>query len=601
MSNRRITTAWSLMLVERLVSRNAGFFCISPGSRSTPLAIAIARHPLARWKLFVDERSAAFFALGYGRATGRPAVLVCTSGTAVANYLPGVVEASMDYVPMLLLTADRPFELQECGANQTIRQQGIFGSYVRWAFALPEPAPEVPMAAVLSAVDHALVRCCGDEAGPVHVNVPFREPFVPEPPVGGLAGGGGMAVVDGEPGDAGAVTMKPERAAGAQKVAAVAVAGRRVADAGSLGVLRELVAESVRPVLVAGSVADRQDREALAALAAALELPFYADIASGIRLHPAVLPWQLAMGTRAFVERYRADLVLHFGGGVVARQPGDAVRQWQPRHHVVVRPQIARLDPTHSVTWQLSASIASVAEALMEWRPGAGDGVMAAARGFFAAAGAVLDGEVTPELPVSELSVARMVTQLAGPGEALFVSNSMPVRDVDLCGCPGRAGAELLVGVNRGASGIDGILSTAAGLGYGVGRAATVVIGDIAFLHDLNALSLAASLEVPLRIVLVNNGGGGIFSFLPVAACHDVFETHFATPQHYNAAELAAGFGLSYARASTNGEFAGLYDRLVRSGRSGIIEVTGERHANVALHQRLRTRLDLLGDELLLF
>ena len=177
MSGLEITSLWSSIVIEELIRQGAEFFCISPGSRSTPLTVAVARNPKARWKMFADERSAGFFALGYGRATGKPAVLICTSGTAVANYFPAVVEASMDFQPMLILSADRPFELLECGANQTIRQEGMFGSYTRWNMQLPLPSREVPLKALLSTIAYAVAKTVGSPAGPVHLNQPFREPL----------------------------------------------------------------------------------------------------------------------------------------------------------------------------------------------------------------------------------------------------------------------------------------------------------------------------------------------------------------------------------------------------------------------------------------
>ncbi|HHE07764.1 MAG TPA: 2-succinyl-5-enolpyruvyl-6-hydroxy-3-cyclohexene-1-carboxylic-acid synthase, partial [Chlorobaculum parvum] len=177
MNHKQITTLWCRVIVEELIRQGAGFFCLSPGSRSTPLTLAVAANPKARFRMFPDERSAGFYALGYARATGIPAALVCTSGTAVANYFPAVVEASADAQPMLVLSADRPFELLEAGANQTIRQQNIFGDYVRWSLELPEPGTGTPLASLLSTAGQAVKRSLGSPAGPVHLNLPFREPL----------------------------------------------------------------------------------------------------------------------------------------------------------------------------------------------------------------------------------------------------------------------------------------------------------------------------------------------------------------------------------------------------------------------------------------
>ena len=344
MNHKQITTLWCAVIVEELIRQGAGFFCISPGSRSTPLTLAVASNAKARFRMFPDERSAAFYALGYARATGMPAVLVCTSGTAVANYFPAVVEASADAMPMLVLSADRPFELLETGANQTIRQQDIFGGYTRWSFELPEPGIATPLASLLSTVDQAVRKSLGSPAGPVHLNLPFREPLEPEAPDYAHPWAAPLETWrnSGEPWSRFAL---PTREPGAESIAT----------------LRQIIANAKRPLFVAGNMASAADGEAVAALSESLGVPLFADLTSGIRLSANCEPWQLAFQNEAFVERFQPDVAIHFGGPLIGKQPALALRKHPPKHYVVVRDHPSRFGPDHNVTLTIEASPASVA------------------------------------------------------------------------------------------------------------------------------------------------------------------------------------------------------------------------------------------------
>ncbi|MEI6640296.1 MAG: 2-succinyl-5-enolpyruvyl-6-hydroxy-3-cyclohexene-1-carboxylic-acid synthase [Chlorobium sp.] len=577
MNNRQITSLWSSIIVEELIRQGAGFFCISPGSRSTPLTISIARNPKARWKMFVDERSAAFFALGYGRATGRPAVLVCTSGTAVANYFPAVVEASMDFQPMIVLSSDRPFELLDCGANQTIRQENIFGGYTRWNMQLPAPSTDTPLKALLSTVAYAVAKSLGESAGPVHLNQPFREPFEPATPdlkdpwVAPLH----QWLENGKPFSSSTV---PEKAP----------------DAGTITMLRKMLAEAEQPMIIAGSMTSRTDALAVIELANDLNIPLYADFSSGLRMVASVQPWQLLLQSPEFRKSFKSDLVLHFGGNLIAKHPSTALKEWQPEHYIVVKPQPARFSPDHNVTCRVETSIALTAAQLKGCRATPQTLNIKTTDRFFNAVSEEIQTELLPDKPVTDISAARLVSQLITEQQALFVSNSMPVRDMDNYASSSHAGG-IPTAINRGVSGIDGIISTAAGFANGHQKPATLMIGDIAFLHDLNALSLLGTLPVPLQIIVLNNNGGAIFSFLPVAECQDVFETHFATPQNYSIRSAAEAFGLDYACPQTNREFSEVYREACGSKRSIVIEVKSSRAENVIQHRGLRARINSIA------
>lgn len=574
MNSKQITTLWCAVIVEELIRQGAGFFCISPGSRSTPLTLAVASNPKARFRMFPDERSAGFYALGYARATGMPAALVCTSGTAVANYFPAVVEASADAQPMLVLSADRPFELLECGANQTIRQQDMFGSYTRWSFELPEPGMATPLASLLSTIGQAVKRSLGSPAGPVHLNLPFREPLEPEAP--DLAHPWAALLeawqASGEPWSRFAL---PLHEPGAESIVA----------------LREILAGAERPLLVAGNMSNAADGEAVAALADSLGVPLLADLTSGIRLSANRSPWQLAFQNEALTDSFRPDVVLHFGGPLIGKQPALAIRKYPPLHYVVVREHPGRFGPDHNVTLTIEASPASVASSLEACRvplPGF------ECRDAFSAASAIIDELVCkPGEAVSEISAPRIVSSLAGDGHALFVANSMPARDMDLYAAP-TAQKPLQVALNRGVSGIDGIISTAAGFSAGLRKPATLFIGDISFLHDLNALSLLAHPWNPLIVIVLNNNGGGIFSFLPIASVTDRLDECFATPQNFSVESAAKTFGLDYACPETNRDFTIVYAEALKANRSLVIEVKSDRQQNLLLHRALKARLDTI-------
>ncbi len=581
MNNRQISTLWSQIIIEELIRQGAGFFCISPGSRSAPLTIAIARNPKARWKMFADERSAAFFALGYSRATALPAVLVCTSGTAVANYFPAVVEASMDFQPMLVLSADRPFELLECGANQTIRQENIFGGYTRWQMQLPVPSTDTPLKALLSTLAYAVAKTLGSSAGPVHLNQPFREPFEPSAP------------------DLNDPWLAPlHEWLEHSRPFNSSIVPEKQPDSDTITMLRQLLAAAERPMIIAGSMTSRADALAVSELSSELNIPLYADFSSGLRMVAPVQPWQLLLQTPEFRKSLQCDLVLHFGGNVIAKHPSTALQEWQPEHYIVIKPQQARFSPDHNVTCRLEASISLTAGMLKGCRATPPKADINAVDLFFRRASEEIQTELLPDKPVTDISAARLVSELVTEQQVLFVSNSMPVRDMDNYASSSHAGG-IPTAINRGVSGIDGIISTAAGFANGHQKPGTLMIGDIAFLHDLNALSLLGTLPVPMQIIVLNNNGGAIFSFLPVSECKDVFETHFATPQNYSILSAAETFGLDYAAPQTNREFSEIYRAACSSNRSIVIEVKSSRAENVLQHRALRERIMALAEEYL--
>ncbi len=572
---------WAGALVDELVRCGVGLFCLAPGSRSTPLALAVAQAVAAGTAEHVvhfDERGAAFCALGWARATGRPAALVTTSGTAVANALPAVAEASVDAVPLLLLTADRPPELRETGANQTIRQPGIFGEHVRWHFDLPTPTPDIALAFVRTTAAQAVHRALGRPAGPVHLNCPFREPLEAEP------------LADREAGPPNAPANGRARAEPTTRYTAAAAL-----DPAALAGLAERLRGTERGLVVAGRLRTRAEGEAAVRLAEALGWPLLPDVGSQVRLGPAgeaACPfYDQLLGSEVFRTAHAPEAVLYLGGRSTSKRLGQLLAASRPSPFVVVRDDPFRFDPDHRVTDRIEADVAGFCAALVGLleRPGKKSDWLAAWRRASDAAAETLDAYFAERDALTEPAAARLAAQHAGGG--LVLAASMPVRDADAFGSAA-LGAAPLVASNRGASGLDGPVATAAGFARGLGAPVTLLVGDLALLHDLNSLALLRHGQ-PVTVVAVNNDGGGIFHFLPIADPEvaeraDVFEPYFGTPHGLGFEHAARLFGLPYHRPET---CAGFEDALAQTDGPALIEVRTERVANRALHDDLLARV----------
>ncbi len=569
---------WADLLVEELVRCGVGLFCLAPGSRSTPLVQAVAANPEARHLMHFDERGTAFAALGYARATGRPAAWVTTSGTAVANGLPAVVEASVDGVPLVLLTADRPPELRDTDANQTIPQPSVFGEYVRWRFDLPAPTDEIAPAFVLTTADQAVHRALGRPRGPVHLNCMFREPLAAE-----ATDDERLAAwrASGEPYTRYVMPDAVDRAA----VADLAVRLR--------GIERGLV--------VAGRLRTRGEGDAAVRLAGALGWPLLPDVGSQVRFEDsdaACSFYDQALGSAAFREGFAPEAVIHLGGRVTSKRLGRLLADARPGPVVVVRDDPFRFDPDHLVTDRIVANVVQFCETMVEAMGEAGpeaSGWLGAWRAASAAVAGVLDTHFQESDAITEPAVARLAARRAGAG--LVLAASMPVRDADAFAALGESAP--LVTSNRGASGIDGTVATAAGFARGLDAPVTLLIGDLALLHDLNSLALLRD-GPPVIVVAVNNDGGGIFHFLPIAEHAGVFEPYFGTPHGLGFEHAAHMFGLAYHRPETLAGLDAALGEARSSGRSALVEVRTERVANRALHADLLARCAAAVDDAVL-
>jgi 2-succinyl-5-enolpyruvyl-6-hydroxy-3-cyclohexene-1-carboxylate synthase len=514
--------------------------CTSPGSRSTPLVLTLARQPgLQTWS-HVDERVAGFFALGVAKQSGRPAAVACTSGTAAAHYLPAVIEAREARVPLVVLTADRPPELREVGAGQTIDQLKLYGDAAKWFFevgthrATPERLRWMRQLAF-----RAYETAVSGRPGGVHLNFALREPLVLDEP---------LPPADDQP--LPRARRRPPAAAVELEVGerAVIVAGRHERDDGLAA--------------------------ALPAAAAALGAPLLADPLSGARRGPAaVAHYDDLLRDEGFAVAQRPDTVLRVGDLPTCKP----LRQWlaglDGARQVAFDPEGAWQDPAAVVGEVLDADPA--AWALSIAGPPRASAWLDAWRRADAAAAEAIAAELGDA--ISEPAVARALAAL--PSEVtVFTASSMPVRDVESFWPVRDAPPRVLA--HRGANGIDGTLAAAFGAAAAAASGRVVVhLGDVALAHDLGALLSASRLRLGLTVLLVDNAGGGIFDFLPVASQTDAFEEHVATPTGLDAERVAALFGLAYERVEELGA--------IREAPGTLLHVRTDRAENVALHHRL--------------
>ena len=556
----RVAATFCATLADEWVRGGVTDAVIAPGSRSTPIALAVARHAGLRIHVVLDERSAAFTALGIGRTTGRPAVVITTSGTAAVELHPAVVEAHHDGVPLICVTADRPPELQDVGAPQTVHQVGLFGGCTRWATA-PGPPSFEAAATWRSLGARAVVEAIGGPgraAGPVHMNLAFREPLLGEP-----------------------LALPPGRDGGGPWHHRVVVGGR--VDDAARATLADLL-HGNRGVIVAGAGAGAS--EAVHRLAAALGWPVLADPRSGVRdASPTTVSYfDQILRMSSFATSMRPAVVLRLG-----RPPASKVlAQWLAASdpvEVVVDPTGAWIDPDHRTASSLVADPTALCHALaedVERRAPAGNEHLGRWQQADAAAGAAIAEALDDLDDLSEPAIARAALAAVPSGGSLVVSSSMPVRDVEWFAAPR---SEVRVVANRGANGIDGVVSTAVGVALGSRRPTVLLIGDLAYLHDANGLLGLADRPVDLTIVVVDNRGGGIFSFLPQASelPADEFERLFGTPQPTDLVALAEAHGISASRASNEGAIA----KAVAAGGVQVLVFETTRTRNVQVHELL--------------
>jgi len=569
-----LNALWSRALAEELVRSGVRHAVICPGSRSTPLALAFAEAPGLRVWSVIDERQAAFFALGIGRQSGAPAVVLATSGTAGAHFLPAAIEAAESRIPMLLVTADRPIELHGWGAPQQISQGELYGRFARWSAELGIPeARDDTLLHLRATASRAAATARSTPKGPVHLNAPFREPLAPPE----------------EPEPLPELSPLALQGRGSAPFTELA-APQRLASPQALDRVRERLQRSGRGLVYLGPH-DLEDglAEAAIELGRASGYPVLAEAASNARFGRSgevIALYDALLRHEPFARAHRPEVVLRFGGGATPKAP----QQWldsSGAFTVQFCDGGALVDPSHCASMVVEGDAIDACRRLAQ---GLSRGRTAYAASFASAearARAALEDAFAKDGSLSEPRIAREVARALVPGANLFVSSSMPIRDLD--GFALEA-PRCRVFANRGANGIDGILSTALGVSASSGRPTALLTGDLAFLHDLGALVLAARSRLPLAIVVVHNDGGGIFEFLPVARRTPHFEALFATPHGLELRHAAALVGAPHLACRAPAELYGAV-RAALEGGLHLIEVKSERPKNVRAHQELLSRV----------
>lgn len=566
---------WGYLIVEELVRNGVNYFVISPGSRSTPLTVAVAQNQQAKKIICLDERAAGFHAIGYARATGNPAVLICTSGTAAANYLPAVIEASIDNVPLIILSSDRPPDLRQTGANQTINQVNLYGNYPRWHFDLPCPTAEISPNVVLTTIDLTVSKSRQAPGGVVHLNCMFREPF-----------GSTDAPVE--------IPASLSRWNESRSPYTRYAGKLTIPTSDEIESLIEIIQSTTKGILVVGQLKSIGDIKAVVELALRLNWAVFADIQSGLRLRrdlPNLIHYfDRLLLTDISVELEQIDTIVQLGTRIVSSQWLKWIEKYPPQNYIVVVNDGDRHDPSHLVSLRIESDIAYLcqqlpdlpAAELVQKLRSASDRISVTAAKFLK----------TSQL--TEPLIARTISELIPSQHGLWVSNSMPIRDLDMFGVGAMGASEALsprIGANRGTSGIEGAIASATGFAAGLQAPVTAIVGDLSSLHDLNSLALLQRSIQPVIVVIINNDGGGIFSFLPIAKSTEIFDTYFGTPHGVNFSHAAAMFELDYYHPQTADELMRDYHQALVARRSAIIEVTTDRSENLQLHQALNLNI----------
>jgi 2-succinyl-5-enolpyruvyl-6-hydroxy-3-cyclohexene-1-carboxylate synthase len=574
MDSTNRNTALASAFAEELARCGLRHAVLSPGSRSTPLALALWRQPEIETAVIVDERSAAFFALGAAQATGVPVAILCTSGTAAANFHPAVCEADHSAVPLLALTADRPPELREIGAGQAIDQLKRYGSSVRWFCDVgSHDADDDGLLHFRATACRAFATARGEQRpGPVHLNFALREPLAP---------------------------LREEPAVTASDPLAVEGRGEHPLTAVTpidmepspflLDEAAKHIAEADIGVIVAGRQLDPELREPLAHLARVAGFPILAEPTSQLRCGPhdrsyVITAYDLLLRDESFRETSSPDLVLRFGEMPTSKP----LRSWLAESgadQIVVDPLGDWNEPTRRAAALLRADPTELASG---WAARLGEERPAPAMWLQAERGAreAIEAEVASSDVLTEPGLQLALGAAYSDGELVYTASSMPIRDQEAF-LPS-TDADVTFLCNRGANGIDGLISSGVGAAHATGKPTTIVTGDLGLLHDIGGLAALRDVSAPVRIVVIDNDGGGIFNFLPQQEALDAseFEALLGTPRGVNVAKAAALFDLPHCRLESPEDLPGAL-----SAGTGLIEVKVDRQTNVGLHRRIAERV----------
>lgn len=566
MNDRDALTAYAASFVDELAQNEVKHVVVSPGSRSTPIALLLVEHPDIKIHINVDERSAAFFALGLAKALKEPVGLLCTSGTAAANYYPAVIEAFYSRVPLIVLTADRPHELRDVGAPQAIDQIHLYGRHVKWfvEMALPESTDGM-MRYARTVGARAVATAAAEPAGPVHLNFPLREPLIPD------------------------LEKAKEYRQNKITPAVLIDSGERSLSASQIEAVATTLSQAKQGIIVCGELPHSEMKEAIVALAEKLAFPILADPLSQLRSgshDKAVIidAYDTFLRDETAKAAFRPEVILRFGAMPVSKPLLLFMKKQKQAITLVVDGGAGWREPAGLATNMIYSEekdfCLKIADKIIsspndEWL-----------RLWQTVNGTTKDAlaSVRDESELSEGKLFALLADMMPLESTLFVGNSMPIRDLDTFFLNNGKGIKTMA--NRGANGIDGVVSTALGVST-VSKNTVLAIGDLSFFHDMNGLLAAKLQKQNITILLVNNDGGGIFSFLPQANEREHFETLFGTPHGLDFSHTSQLYGGKYNKVQSWGEFEKVFTESFEIQGLKIIEVPTERESNLQKHRNL--------------
>ncbi|HBT74234.1 MAG TPA: 2-succinyl-5-enolpyruvyl-6-hydroxy-3-cyclohexene-1-carboxylic-acid synthase [Lysinibacillus sp.] len=566
MSERKRLTDYVYKMVASLVQAGVENVVVSPGSRSTPLAYAVASTKEVNMYRQVDERSAAFFALGLAKATAKPVVLLCTSGTAAANYFPAIVEASYARVPLIVLTADRPHELREVGAPQAINQLNLYGSHVKWSvdFPLADGAdPTLPL--IERHLARAVAIATSAPFGPVHINVPFREPLL--------------------------IDLQHELPTVTFKHSSMGQLTPTLANQQELSSILQL---TKRGFIIIGELALGTDLSIVWEFVRQLKWPVLVESLSNMRasvpedcLPYIVTTYDAIMKSEDFKALVQPDTVLRIGAQPVSKFIMQFITKSQPNAYVIIDEDPMFRDATGVSTHFIHATIGQWLTQLAINDTALEETYLAKWQNANELASISI--EQYSEVEKDEGAIVSRLLKMIPDGSDIFVSSSMPVRDIDtfLLATP----KDLRIFANRGTNGIDGVVSTAMGFSQGNKRETYLLIGDLAFLHDVNGLIASRYQKCNLTILVMNNDGGGIFSYLPQSTVEDHYEDLFGTPTALEFRDIAHMYEMDYVRVETISELSEKFSTKQHHPLR-LVEIFTDRTENVNAHRALWNRIN---------
>lgn len=550
---------WSWQIIDLLISCGVDYFCIAPGSRSSSLSLAAEYHPKAKTFVHFDERGLAFHALGYSKATKKPSVVIVTSGTAVGNLMPAIMEAHGSKTPLIILTADRPPELIDCGANQTTHQSKIFTDFVKWQQEIPCADNSLIENYLRSVMSYSVFSALATPMGPVHLNCMFREPLV---------------------------TAKSTFCSHTPTLKTKYHIPKAVYDDQVFDKLADDLSSYKSGIIFIGSLEKSEDLKIISALQKHLSWPMIADITS-CRSNDLDTQNLISHADLIFhaVEDLQADCILQFGGMIISKTISSWIKK-QDARHILVADHFERVDPYETVNERYCCNISSFCSSIYKKLTYSTSSLLYPLKNASYEVKQIVKNIFSSQEKIQEPFLFYLLSKILKSHFHLFIANSMPIRDADSFFFPSEYKGQIIF--NRGVSGIDGNIATAAGACRALNEPVIAIVGDLTFLHDMNSLSQIKSLNCPLILVVINNNGGGIFSFLQAKCKEEQYEKIMAHPHGIEVEGIAQAFGLQYHLPTTPNELVLLINEIQNRPRSCVIELKTQRDDNYNFHKHIQ-------------